>query len=467
MPRIHALENNDRPKAAAATAPSTPSSQRRAKDSLRRDGSRESHTAPPTPSHRRRASDRAKRQGGAAGGAGGGFGGVCPWQRPTSKSLTSNPRRHAASEAALDRSSPARTAAFAAAATALAPSVVSSIRQKSETDRALPPDPAQPQAARCYAHVWNRTRTLLPRSGSFVSDSRWIAFSGRSASFGDGVPRRSHCDALRAELAVGSHALHGPRPPGLGVRPRDLAEQAQDGLGLWGEDTCLVCGGLHFASSISSPFLSCGAGGSAATGGGRGASMIAAPSRNPSPGPNSHYRSHTGGSTDTDLHHRQKRLRESPNGYASETDMKLKQAALRRLEKEIESCPLCMPQVYLAARKNSRGIGQSVSASLQKTHEHASRRGSSARSLGLDRRGSASLRAATGSPASSAHTPTGSAHSLAGSTHMCSTACRLCDGRQGRGVVSTPIRTEGWAIPNNPRRVLCYEGLHSNCWVGT
>ncbi|KAK3790993.1 hypothetical protein RRG08_013614 [Elysia crispata] len=502
MPRIHALENNEKAKTAAATAPNTPCTQHKAKECHKPDSISVSRTAPSTPSHRRYVSDRAKYQRGGAGG------GSCRWQSSDSRSFTTSPRRQAASEAILDSSSPARTAAFAAAATALAPSVVSSIRRKCESERALSPDYALlagmsperlgervrdgydltgiPRLTQLYQEPEGNTRNPLlapptsrsnktslavpscgfepaefhPRSGPVTSGSRGVGLSGRSASFGDGVQIGSHYDALREDLGVGGEVrddvLHDPRNIGMGVRRTGGMEQRtkdllwKGGLGLWGQNTCSSCGGLHFVSFNSSPFLSSG-------GSGGGPGTVASSSRHHLTDP-----WHTGRSqylttraaidAERDLPVnilRQRAVQEFPNGYASETDVKFRQAAVMNLEKEMQSCPLCVSQAL--ASRNGRRIYENVL--LGENQEQASRRASTARTLGLELSGPGPPRAG------SLKTPAGSPNVSVPT----STSCRVCDEHPGP-VTTTPIRTSGWAIRNNPRRVLCYEGLHSNCW---
>ena len=88
-----------------------PCTQHKAKECHKPDSISVSRTAPSTPSHRRYVSDRAKYQRGGAGGR----------QSSDSRSFTTSPRRQAASEAILDSSSPARTAAFAAARYGIGP----------------------------------------------------------------------------------------------------------------------------------------------------------------------------------------------------------------------------------------------------------------------------------------------------------------------------------------------------------
>ena len=541
MPRIHAIENNEttRAAAAAATAPNSPSSQRKAKEQAKSDTARVSRTAPSTPSHRRGGggSERAKYSGG------------CPWQSPSRRrSLTASPRRHGHGQAAGEagqRSSPTRTAAFAAAATALAPSVVSSIRRKCESERVLPPDYALLAATPPHRHVGrggsfsaaespdslgklsmsqpfrtfnNCPEAPLGRPNAMYSNgdlcsagpplgdksslavpgwrfdpaantpkyyaalalgSRGIASSGRSASFGDGAAgdggthRRSYCDALRAELGVGGAGgvghgglarTHASRNMGMGTRSRGRAGLAgdqllaKDDMGLWGKNACSVCGGLHFVSSVSSPFL---------------ATSAAASRGTPAPSPSHHnhlydyltprHSQHSRGSggtlgadSETSINLlRHLRLPEFPDGYASETDIKYSAAAIKRLEKEMQSCPLCISQAALASRNGSR-VSQNIYLDAHGQTHNLSQSSSarcSRRDLALK---AGSLRSAAGSPSPSGQMFPGS---------------RLYDDQhhqhgQGR-VGNTPIRTVGWAIPNNPRRVVNYEDLHSNCWVGT
>ncbi|GFS05495.1 hypothetical protein ElyMa_006521300 [Elysia marginata] len=532
MPRIHAIETNEKTKDGAVTAPNTPSSQRKAKDHHRWDNARLSRTAPSTPSHHRHASEKAAKHG-DVGSSG-------PWQVAGRRSFTSSPsRRHAASEARLGCSSPTRTAAFAAAATALAPSVVSSIRQKCESERTLPVEyallaeasyrryggardsvslggreydggregrsssPGSPHVTQSYrtfnSHeavngtpryanlcnpsnksslavpAWGLDPSACPTRGGPETHhgSRGMALPERSASFGADAQRRSYCDVMRGELGLSDGGSRGgvgrllaQRSLGIGISPRGRSGRVgdlmckDDEVGLWGRNTCSACGGLHFVSSISSPFLSSSAGGGA---------RVPSPRRhlysNLSP-ERFRYRSGSSsrGGIDNELYfspQRHRALREFPDGYASEANMKYSQAAIRELEKEMESCPLCVSQAAkVATRNGSRGSSEKLSLDIT-GHAPVASRTSSVRSSAREDFGgpgpprTGSLRSAPDSPTSSAYS-----HSYTG--------CRLQlhEGQQHQGRVTlTPIRTEGWAIPNNPRRVVCYEGLHSNCWV--